>query len=164
MFSFEPNIAIWSIFAFLLAFSVIWFKVYPAIKQILAEREAAISHDLDSATQEREQAEHLKCELEEQLKKGVAEREKLLAETKAELTALREEKLTELHRELNSEQKLAEERLRAMELKFKEDHAQDIKKLIIASCEKFLKEELSAEQQQLLIEQSLEQLAGINNA
>jgi F-type H+-transporting ATPase subunit b len=152
--------AVTALVVFLLAFGFLYVKVWPKILQGLDDRQAKIRSEIKAAEEAREQARAALATYEQELAGARQEASRLIAAAKAdakavaaELRASNEAQITEMKqralRELESARRSAVSELHAEAANLAAD---------IAS--KILKREITPQDQQRLVDESLQELAG----
>ena len=134
-------------------------NVWPRITRGLEERERKIAEEIRSAEEAREQAKSALQEYEESLAKAREEASQMIAKAKADAKAAGEELRRKNEEELvRMKQRATQEIESAKQTAITElhDHATE---LASTMASKILEREISAEDQQRLIEESLDQLA-----
>ncbi len=152
--------AVTSLVVFLLAFVFLYVKVWPKILKGLDDRQAKIRQEIKSAEEAREQAKEALAKYEQELAGARQEANQLIAGAKAdakavaaELRASNESQITEMKqralRELESAKRTAVSELHAEAASLAADIAARI-----------LKREITPQDQQRLVDESLQELAG----
>jgi F-type H+-transporting ATPase subunit b len=152
--------AVTSLVVFLLAFGFLYVKVWPKILKGLDDRQAKILQEIKSAEEAREQANEALAKYEQELAGARQEANQLIAGAKAdakavaaELRASNETQITEMKqralRELESAKRTAVSELHAEAASLAADIAARI-----------LKREITPQDQQRLVDESLQELAG----
>ncbi len=152
--------AVTSLVVFLLAFGFLYVKVWPRILKGLDDRQAKIRQEIKSAEEAREQAKEALAKYEHELAGARQEANQLIASAKAdakavaaELRASNESQITEMKqralRELESAKRTAVSELHAEAASLAADIAARI-----------LKREITPQDQQRLVDESLQELAG----
>jgi F-type H+-transporting ATPase subunit b len=152
--------AVTSLVVFLLAFGFLYLKVWPKILKGLDDRQAKILQEIKSAEEAREQAKEALAKYEQELAGARQEANQLIAGAKAdakavaaELRASNESQITEMKqralRELESAKRTAVSELHAEAAGLAADIAARI-----------LKREITPQDQQRLVDESLQELAG----
>ncbi len=138
-------------------------KVWPIITKALDERDAKIRNDLKSAEEAREQAKATLSEYERNLAKAREEANQMIVKAKSDAKAVADD----LRR--RNETELAELKQRALQdiesakaAAINEIHA-EASTLAISVASKILQREISADDQQRLVEQSLSEMATSSN-
>jgi F-type H+-transporting ATPase subunit b len=151
--------AVTSMVVFLLAFGFLYVKVWPKIIKGLDDRQNKIREEIESAEEAREQAKEALAEYERELAGARQEAGEMIAKARAdartvaaELRARNEAELVEM------KQRATRDLETARRAAITELHAETAT-LAAAIASKILKREISAEDQQRLVDESLEELA-----
>ncbi len=156
--------AVTALVVFLLAFGFLYIKVWPKIAQGLEDRENKIRHEIESAEQAREQAKAALAENERSLASAREEANAMIVKAKADAKAAGEQLRT------RNEADLVEMKLRATRdidsakaAAIGELHTQAAM-LAADIAAKILSRELTAQDQQGLINESLDELGASSRA
>ena len=149
-----------SLVVFLVAFGFLYVKVWPKIIQGLDERDRKIRQEIQAAEDARRQAGEALAQYEESLADARKEAGQMIARAKAVATAAANELKTRNEAELaNMKQRATREIESAKRAAIAELHAETAT-LAAQIAGKILKREISAADQQRLIDESLSELAG----
>ena len=141
---------------FILAAKFVW----PHVLKGLDEREQKLRNDLDAAQEAREQASEALSQYEEELKKARAEAGEMIAKARQDAKAAAEELRASNARELTElKSSAASEIDSAKKAAIGELHA-EASNLAVAIASKILSREISADDQQSLVEDSLKEMSG----
>ncbi len=152
--------AVTSLVVFLLAFGFLYVKVWPKIIKGLEDRETKIRQEIESAEQAREQAKSALAEYEQELANARQEANQMIARAKADATAAGQELRERNEAELaDMRQRATRELQNAKRTAITELHA-EAANLAAEIASRILKREISAKDQQRLVDESLEELAG----
>lgn len=155
--------AITSLVVFLVAFFILWRTVWPKIVKGLDDREAKIRDEIASAEEAREQAKKALHDYESELAKAREEASGMIAKAKGDAQAaandLRERNNAELS---EMKQRATQEIENAKQGAIADIHG-EATNLAAAIAGKILQREISAEDQQRLVEESLRELAAQRN-
>jgi F-type H+-transporting ATPase subunit b len=153
--------ALTSLIVFLIAFTILAFAVWPKISKALDEREKKIRDEIKSAEEARAAAIGAQKQYEEQLAKAQREAQETIAKAKADARAAGEELRQE------NEKQLAEMKTRARrdiesakETAIAELHA-EASNLAATMAAKILQREISSNDQERLLEESLAELTNV---
>ena len=163
MFTFEPGVALWTVFSFLIVLFIIQRQVYPPVKKLLDDRKATIEKDLAEAKEKNTVAEKVSKELSDKLQSIRTEEQRVLSEAREQARQLYEKYAAEAMEEIRTMRKQKETDLGQMESAFFEKSEQKLTRLIVASCEKILKTGLTTEQQQAIIAERIGELEKVQN-
>ncbi len=152
--------AITAIVVFLLAFGFLYMKVWPKILQGLDDRDQKIRQEIANAEAAREKADAALAEYEKELASARHEANELIAQARADAKAvakdLRDRNETEL---VEMKQRATRDLESAKRAAITDLHAQAAS-LAADIAARILKREISAEDQQRLVDESLGELAG----
>ena len=140
---------------FLLAAKFVW----PHILTGLDQREQKLKNDLDAAEEAREQANQALAQYEEELKKARAEASEMIAQARQDAKVAAEELRSNNVRELAElKSNAASEIQSAKQAAIGEIHA-EASSLSIAIASKILQREISVDDQQQIVKESLDEIA-----
>ncbi len=149
-----------SLVVFLVAFGFLYVKVWPKIIQGLDERDRKIRQEIQAAEDARRQAGEALAQYEESLASARKEAGQMIAQAKAVATSAAQELKTRNEAELTvMKQRATREIESAKRAAIAELHAETAT-LAAQIAGKILKREISAADQQRLIDESLGELAG----
>ena len=152
--------AITAMVVFLLAFGFLYMKVWPKILQGLDDRDQKIRQEIANAEAAREKADAALAEYEKELASARHEANELIAQARADAKAvakdLRDRNETEL---VEMKQRATRDLESAKRAAITDLHAQAAS-LAADIAARILKREISAEDQQRLVDESLGELAG----
>lgn len=146
---------------FLAAFGILAWKVWPPIIKALDEREAKIRQEIASAEQAREQAKAALAEYQRSLASAREEANQMIAKARADAKATAEEVRARIEAEA------AESKARAMrEIESAKQAAvtalyAEASNLAVAIASKILQREINSQDQQRLVDASLQELTKI---
>jgi len=160
---FDPTAYITAVVVFLLAFGVLALKVWPKILGALDARDAKILSEIEAAEKARRDADEAKARFERDLAKGREEAQKMIADAKADAQRLAEEIRTRNEKELAERMARANAEIdNAMRQAVASLHAQAADIATVAAG-KILGRQITAADQQKLIEESLQELSARRN-
>ncbi len=152
--------AVTTLVVFLLAFGILYVKVWPKILQGLEDRQNKIRQEIANAEAAREKANAALAEYEKELASARHEANELIAQARADAKAvakdLRDRNETEL---VEMKQRATRDLESAKRAAITDLHAQAAS-LAADIAARILKREISAEDQQRLVDESLGELAG----
>jgi F-type H+-transporting ATPase subunit b len=153
-----PLPAFTGIGVFLIAFIVLWWKVWPVITKGLDDRNDKILSEIEAAEDARRQAKEAQASLETEITKARAEAQETIANARAEGERLFEEMKSKNERELAERISRANADIEAARKAAVADlHAQAVD-LATSISSRILQREISAGDQERLIEESLREL------
>jgi F-type H+-transporting ATPase subunit b len=161
LFTFEPGVALWTVITFGLVLWIIQSKVYPPVRKLLDTRRETIATALATAEQKEQEASRVIQELTERMQSIKLEEQRILSEAREKSQALYEQQAKEIMAELRELRKQKEKDLHLMEDAFWERSEQKLAKIVVASCEKILKTNLTAAQQREIIAERIQELSKI---
>ena len=139
-------------------------KVWPRIAHGLDERERKIKEEIRSAEEAREQARAALQEYEQNLSHAREEAAQMIAKAKSEAKAAGEELRRKNEEELARMKQRATQEIEAAKQNAITELHDSASELASTMAAKILEREITAEDQQRLIEESLDQLAGLERA
>jgi F-type H+-transporting ATPase subunit b len=150
-----------SIVLFLIFFTILAKFVWPKILGALDDRERKILGEIESAEQAREQAKAAQAEYEQSLAEARREASEMIAKAKADAKSAAEELRARNESELSEmKQRAAKDINAAKQSAINELHA-EATTLAAAIAGKILQREVTAEDQQRLVEESLKELGRV---
>lgn len=158
MFTFEPGVAIWTLISFAIVLVFIFKIAYPPVRKVLDERRETIELSLKESQKNREAAQKLFQQSEEQLKGVREEAHRIVSEAETKGQALREQhtqKALQEYRELRNS-KMHE--LQEMEAAFMKKIEGHVAELVVRSCDKVLRVDITPEQRDKIIYQRIQEL------
>ncbi len=156
--------AVTAIVVFLLAFGFLYLKVWPKIAQGLEDRENKIRHEIESAEQAREQAKAALAEYERSLASAREEANAMIVKAKADAKAAGEQLRVRNEADLmEMKQRATREIDSAKAAAIGELHTQAAM-LATDIAGKILSREMTAQDQQRLINESLDELGASSRA
>jgi F-type H+-transporting ATPase subunit b len=155
MLNFEPGTVIWTLISFGLAYAVVAWKVYPRLKGFLEQRRELIETSLAEAEKSRLEAERLQAGIDERQRAVSVEELRILSEAREKSRALQSEFERRAQEEMRVTKSKQKEDLERMEQDFIRGAHERIARLVIDSCERILRLELSAEQHHRIIEERI---------
>src|SRR5512137_1964190 len=120
----NPGLTLWTAITFLVLIFVLWKFAFGPISRMLAERESTIRDSIDSARNEREEAEKLLAQQKDALQKAQREAAEIAKRNQQEMEAFRaqlttqakkeaDDLVTQARKSIQEEKKLAVAQLRA---------------------------------------------------
>lgn len=150
--------AVTALVVFLVAFGILYVKVWPRIVQGLDDREKKIRDSISEAESAREQAKQALAEYEKSVATARQEAEQTIARARADARALGEELHAKNEEELAAMKSQARREIQAAkQTAIAELHA-EASTLAAVVAGKILQREISAEDQQQLVEEALDEL------
>jgi F-type H+-transporting ATPase subunit b len=155
--------ALTALIVFSLLLIVLWRTVWPKIVQGLDDRDRKIREEIKAAEEAREKARAALAEYERSLAQAREEANKMIAKARADAKAVAEEMRAQNAAELTEKMARANREIdSAKHAAISELHAQ-AGTLAAAIAGKILQREISVEDQQRLVEESLRELASARN-
>ncbi len=152
--------AVTSLVVFLLAFGFLYVKVWPKILKGLDDRQAKILGEIESAEQAREQAQAAQAQYQEELANARQEAKDVIATAKAHAKAAAQELRDRNEAQLaQMRQRVTRELDQAKQAAIIALHA-EAASLASNIAGKILKREITADDQQRLVDESLQELTG----
>ncbi len=155
--------AVTSLVVFLVAFGFLYVKVWPKIVGGLEDRQAKIRNEIEAAEAAREQANQALADYEKQLASAREEANQMIAKARADAQATAQELRARNEAELAQLKERARREIEgAKQAAITELHAEAVT-LAAEIATKILAREITAEDQQQLIEQSLREMTSARN-
>lgn len=159
----ETLISITSLCVFLAAFVFLYLKVWPVIIKGLDERNAKILGEIKAAEDARKQAKAAQAEFEKKLTEAREEATRLISQARAEAQRQAESLRSKMEQEMQERLSRATAEIEGAKRQAMLDvHAQTAA-LATAIAGRILKREITATDQQRLVDESLRELAGSRN-
>jgi len=159
----EVMISITSLAVFLIAFGFLYVKVWPVIIKGLDERNAKILGEIKAAEDARKQAKASQAEFEKRLGEAREEATRLIAQARSEAQRQAESLRSKMEQEMQERTQRATAEIEGAKRQAMLDvHAQTAA-LATAIASRILKREITATDQQRLVDESLRDLAGSRN-
>ncbi|MEE8436746.1 MAG: F0F1 ATP synthase subunit B [Candidatus Neomarinimicrobiota bacterium] len=154
----DPGLFIWTIITFLMLFGLLAKFAWKPLLKMLSERENMIRESLENAEKARTDLEKINQESEKIISQARSEAQIILAEGKAAANKLKDETLVQAR--VSSKMILEDAK---NDIKIERDKAiseikSEVTNLSISIAEKLIRKNLSAEDNQKLIEESLKQV------
>jgi F-type H+-transporting ATPase subunit b len=154
----EPNLWVWTLFAFIIVFAVLAKFAFPRITDMIDERNNKIEGDLKNAEMTREEAEKMLAQYKAHLDEARSEAKKIIDEGKQLGESLRREALSKATEDANQLIKRAQEEIaRQTEKAIKELQAQ-IADISIQVASKVIQKSLNKEEHSNLIKQYISEV------
>jgi F-type H+-transporting ATPase subunit b len=148
---------------FLIAFGFLYVKVWPTIVKGLDARENKIRDEIAAAQAAREEAKAALAEYKDNLAKAREEAGQMIAKARADAKAVADELRSRIEAELGEmKQRATREIESAKQGAFGSLHA-EASNLAVAIAGKILQREINSNDQQMLVDQSIQELAGARN-
>jgi F-type H+-transporting ATPase subunit b len=160
---FDPTAYLTAVVVFLIAFSVLAFKVWPKILGALDARNAKILSEIEAAEKARRDADEAKARFERELAKAREDAQKMISDAKADAQRLADEIRARNEKDLAERLARANAEIdNAMRQAVSTLHAQAAELATVAAG-KILGRQITAADQQKLIEESLKELSARRN-
>ncbi len=153
---------IWGLVAFVLLFSFLAWKVFPALNKMLEERAAAIQGQMSEAEAVRAQAEEQRRQFEAQLADSRAEANRLVEEARAQAERVRADVLAKAEEEAAQIKARALEEVAAERGRLVQELRGQVAAISVELASKIVQRELDEEQHRGLVDQYINELSGLN--
>jgi len=152
----DPGLFVWTILTFLVLLGVLAKFAWNPLLIMLKDREEHIRSSLDDAEKARAELERLNSEGEDIVNKARSEAQTILAEGKAAASKLKDETLNATKDQAKSILTEAEKQIRIEKDKAIEEIKSEVVDLSLSVAAKLIKKNISREDNQALIDESLE--------
>ena len=153
-----PGLMIWTILTFLIVLFVLRRLAFGRIQRLIDERRERIRQALDEADRAREEARQLREVTRREREDALADRDRLLEETRRQaqeqFRRAREEAGRDLDRRLEENQRALE----AENRRLREDIRRDVVELTLLASEKVTRKTLDHDDQRRLIDETIQEL------
>ena len=154
----DPGLFVWTILTFLVLLGVLAKFAWNPLLKMLKDREELIRSSLDDAEKARTELERLNSEGEDIVNKARSEAQTILAEGKAAASKLKDETLNAAKDQAKSILTEAEKQIRVEKDKAIEEIKSEVVDLSLSVAAKLIKKNISREDNQALIDESLENI------
>ena len=151
----DPGLFVWTILTFLVLLGVLAKFAWNPLLKMLKDREELIRSSLDDAEKARTELERLNSEGEDIVNKARSEAQTILAEGKAAASKLKDETLNAAKDQAKSILTEAEKQIRVEKDKAIEEIKSEVVDLSLSVAAKLIKKNISREDNQALIDESL---------
>ena len=152
----DPGLFVWTILTFLVLLGVLAKFAWNPLLKMLKDREELIRSSLDDAEKARAELERLNSEGEDIVNKARSEAQTILAEGKAAASKLKDETLNAAKDQAKSILSEAKKQIRIEKDKAIEEIKSEVVDLSLSVAAKLIKKNISREDNQALIDESLE--------
>ena len=154
----ELKEVVWGAIAFVLVFAVLAWKAWPAIKKALADREARIRADLESAESAKTEAETSLAQYQQQLAEARTEAGKIIEEARLSADQVRKDLIARAETDAAELRQRAQEDIRLATERAMADLQGRVAELSIELAEKVVERNLDRDTQIALIESYINQV------
>ena len=152
----DPGLFVWTILTFLLLLTVLAKFAWKPLLKMLKDREDLIRSSLEDAEKAQTELANLNAEREEIINKARSEAQSILSEGKVAASKLKDETLKAAKDQAKSILTDAEKQIRIEKHKAIEEIKSEVVDLSLSVAEKLIKKNISREDNQTLIDESLE--------
>ena len=152
----DPGLFVWTILTFLLLLTVLAKFAWKPLLKMLKDREDLIRSSLEDAEKAQTELANLNAEREEIINKARSEAQSILSEGKVAASKLKDETLKAAKDQAKSILTDAEKQIRIEKHKVIEEIKSEVVDLSLSVAEKLIKKNISREDNQALIDESLE--------
>ena len=152
----DPGLFVWTILTFLLLLTVLAKFAWKPLLKMLKDREDLIRSSLEDAEKAQTELANLNAEREEIINKARSEAQSILSEGKVAASKLKDETLTAAKDQAKSILTDAEKQIRIEKHKAIEEIKSEVVDLSLSVATKLIKKNISREDNQTLIDESLE--------
>ena len=152
----DPGLFVWTILTFLLLLTVLAKFAWKPLLKMLKDREDLIRSSLEDAEKAQTELANLNAERDEIINKARSEAQSILSEGKVAASKLKDETLKAAKDQAKSILTDAEKQIRIEKHKAIEEIKSEVVDLSLSVAEKLIKKNISREDNQTLIDESLE--------
>mgnify|MGYP001379347561 FL=1 len=152
----DPGLFVWTILTFLLLLTVLAKFAWNPLLKMLKDREDLIRSSLEDAEKAQSELANLNAEREEIINKARSEAQSILSEGKVAASKLKDETLKAAKDQAKSILTDAEKQIRIEKHKAIEEIKSEVVDLSLSVAKKLIKKNISREDNQTLIDESLE--------
>ncbi len=159
-----PDLAelIWGLVGFLMLMAILYKYAFPAMGKMLDERSAKIQGQLEHAESERQQAEQLRRQYEEQLADARNQGNRLIEEARSQAERVRADVLAKAEEEAQAIRERARADVEAERGRLVQDLRGQVAMLSVDLAGKIVQRELDPGQHRQLVDQYINELSGLN--
>jgi F-type H+-transporting ATPase subunit b len=154
----DPGLFIWTILTFLVLVGLLARFAWRPLMEALERRQATIAKSLDDAQRARQELERLQQESARMMAAARAEAEALVSRSRSDAEALREELKQKARAEAAAIVKNAERQIQLETARAVQQIRQEAVDLSVAIASKILRRQVSKEDNEVLIEETLKQV------
>ena len=154
----DPGLFVWTILTFLVLLGVLAKFAWNPLLKMLKDREDLIRSSLEDAEKAQTELANLNAEREEIINKARSEAQSILSEGKVAASKLKDETLKAAKDQAKSILTDAEKQIRIEKHKAIEEIKSEVVDLSLSVAEKLIKKNISREDNQTLIDESLENI------
>ena len=154
----DPGLFVWTILTFLLLLTVLAKFAWKPLLKMLKDREDLIRSSLEDAEKAQTELANLNAEREEIINKARSEAQSILSEGKVAASKLKDETLKAAKDQAKSILTDAEKQIRIEKHKAIEEIKSEVVDLSLSVAEKLIKKNISREDNQAIIDESLENI------
>lgn len=153
---------IWGLIGFTVLMAFVFWKVWPAVNDMLEQRQRAIQGKLEEAEQIRHEAEELRRQYQEQLRAARDRANELIEEARHDAERVREQKVREAEEEAQAIRQRAREDAEAERARVVQQLRGQVGALSVDLASKIVRRELDANQHRTLVDDYIDQLSTMN--
>ena len=153
---------LWGAVGFLLLMAILYKFVFPSMTKMLDERGAKIQGQMEEAESERQKAEQLRRQYEEQLAATRAEGNTIVEEARQQAERVRADVLAKAEEEAQAIRERARTDVAAERGRIVQDLRGQVATLSVELAGKIVQRELNPEQHRQLVDQYINELSGLN--
>ena len=158
VFEFNPGLIFWEIITFLLLLALLYYFVYPPLREQIQKRQSQIEGAIDEAEKTRKEARELLADYRKQIDEARGEARSILDESRKQGEAQRERIRTEAREESERIiQRTREEITRERDTALREVRG-EVAGMVIEASERVLGREVNDEEHERLISEALDNL------
>ena len=153
---------LWGVVGFLMLMAILYKFAFPAMTKMLDERGAKIQGQMEQAETERQQAEQLRRQYEEQLADARSQGNTLVEEARAQAERVRADVLAKAEEEAQQIRERARADVEAERGRIVQDLRGQVATLSVELAGKIVQRELNPDQHRQLVDQYINELSGLN--
>lgn len=159
-----PDMAelVWGLIGFTLLMAFVFWKVWPALNNMLEQRQQAIQGKLEEAEQIRNEAEELRRQYQERLRDARNKANELIEEARGDAERVREQKVSEAEEEAEAIRQRAREDAEAERARVVQQLRGQVAALSVDLASKIVRRELNEDQHRTLVDDYIDQLSAMN--
>lgn len=157
-----PAELIWGLVGFALLFVVLWRFAFPALNKMLDERQRGIQGQLEEAESARQEAEKLRRQYSDQLADARSKANEVVEEARADGERLRADIVARAETEAQQILQRAREDQQAERGRLIQELRGQVAALSVELAGKIVQKELDSRQHQVLVDQYINELSGLN--
>lgn len=153
---------VWGLVGFLMLMAILYKFVFPSMGKMLDERSAKIQGQMEQAETERQQAEQLRRQYEEQLADARSQGNTIVEEARSQAERVRADVLAKAEEEAQQIRERARADIESERGRIVQDLRGQVATLSVELAGKIVQRELNPEQHRQLVDQYINEMSGLN--